>query len=509
MAQNFKPKVGKNVLESLTVGMYDDARFIFREYVQNAADQIDVAVENEILASRSAGRVEINIEVDGKRISIADNATGIKSEDVLKFLGDVANSEKDQTKRKGFRGIGRLGGLGYCEKLIFETTYKNEKVKSIMTLDANQLRKILQDRNDNADAAAVISVITDIELLPETASKHYFKVTMEAVTTAKVLDESSVRDYLSMVAPVPFHEDFTFVDDIKKHYKKNNVILDEYNITLNGDQVFKKYQNNLVEKETLTPILGIDFFEVRDNVDELIALGWFGFRDLSNIVLSPENKERGIRLRKSNIQIGDETTLSRFFKIERTNSRFIGELHAVSPFLIPNARRDYFNDNKTLQTFEERLKAIFESENWENRIAQTASNIHNRVKEVLEYKAIAKDFNKRKGNFASQAEENHYLTALNKAKAKAVRAKKELDKVYIAALKDTKVKTLYDHITAGKNLEVDSNDPKPKTIYNPPKFKKLSKKEADLVLDIFDLIEKTLDFKSAENLKKKIIDRYN
>jgi len=33
MADNFKPIIGKNVLETLTTGMYDDARFIFREYI--------------------------------------------------------------------------------------------------------------------------------------------------------------------------------------------------------------------------------------------------------------------------------------------------------------------------------------------------------------------------------------------------------------------------------------------------------------------------------------------
>jgi hypothetical protein len=49
MAESFKPTIGKTVLETLTSGMYDDARFIFREYIQNAADQIDEAVELGIL----------------------------------------------------------------------------------------------------------------------------------------------------------------------------------------------------------------------------------------------------------------------------------------------------------------------------------------------------------------------------------------------------------------------------------------------------------------------------
>ena len=36
-------KIGKYVIDSLTRSMYEDSRCIFREYIQNAADQIDLA----------------------------------------------------------------------------------------------------------------------------------------------------------------------------------------------------------------------------------------------------------------------------------------------------------------------------------------------------------------------------------------------------------------------------------------------------------------------------------
>ena len=42
-------KIGKDVIESLTLGMYEDCRFIFREYIQNAADQVDKAVKMSLL----------------------------------------------------------------------------------------------------------------------------------------------------------------------------------------------------------------------------------------------------------------------------------------------------------------------------------------------------------------------------------------------------------------------------------------------------------------------------
>lgn len=51
-------KIGKDVIESLTLGMYEDCRFIFREYIQNAADQVDKAVKMSLLEK---GADEIHI----------------------------------------------------------------------------------------------------------------------------------------------------------------------------------------------------------------------------------------------------------------------------------------------------------------------------------------------------------------------------------------------------------------------------------------------------------------
>ena len=39
-------KIGKNVLENLTQAMYDDCRIVYREYIQNSSDQIDIAINN-------------------------------------------------------------------------------------------------------------------------------------------------------------------------------------------------------------------------------------------------------------------------------------------------------------------------------------------------------------------------------------------------------------------------------------------------------------------------------
>ena len=113
-------KIGKYVIDSLTRSMYEDSRCIYREYIQNAADQIDIAREQH-LEDNDYYEVHVRIFRSQRRIEIEDTATGVRAanRDTLK---DVATSQKERGKRKGFRGIGRLGGLGYCTTLTFETS---------------------------------------------------------------------------------------------------------------------------------------------------------------------------------------------------------------------------------------------------------------------------------------------------------------------------------------------------------------------------------------------------
>jgi molecular chaperone HtpG len=118
MDKTSSPVIGKYVLENLTVGMYDDPRCVFREYVQNSADAIDKAVSLNLITNKE-GYIHIQISKDKKSIVIEDNGTGIMESRVIPMLQNVAQSDKEIGKERGFRGIGRLGGLGYCTSLVF------------------------------------------------------------------------------------------------------------------------------------------------------------------------------------------------------------------------------------------------------------------------------------------------------------------------------------------------------------------------------------------------------
>ena len=128
----------------------------------------------------------MRIDKDNRRISIQDNATGISKDKVMAILRNIAHSTKKRGEDKGFRGIGCLGGLGYCSKLIFETSYNGESVKSVMTWDAELLKYIINDRENIEEATEVLSRVTKLETEKEDCDAHYFNVIMEAVSSDEI-----------------------------------------------------------------------------------------------------------------------------------------------------------------------------------------------------------------------------------------------------------------------------------------------------------------------------------
>jgi molecular chaperone HtpG len=229
--ERYKPTIGKNVIENLTVGMYNDPRFVYREYVQNAVDQIDIAKKQKLYQSDNDASIYIKIDSDNKKVVIEDNAIGIEWQRVLPLLGNIAQSTKNRYENKGFRGIGRLSGLGYCEKLIFETSFYGEDRKSTVMWDSKRLKEIILDDTIQINTAELISIMTNYSFLDADKGDHYFKVIMENVTNEVLLDIKQVRDYLSMVASVPF----AYRNKIHNTAQEKDIV--EYKIVLNGENI--------------------------------------------------------------------------------------------------------------------------------------------------------------------------------------------------------------------------------------------------------------------------------
>ena len=157
--------IGAHILESLTTGMYQDSRTIFREYIQNSCDAIDEAVKAGVIAE-GEGEIRIELDAEGRNITIEDNGTGISAEDFVRVVGNVADSDKIQGESRGFRGIGRLCGLAYCGTLVFTAKYRGEGVVSRLRCSAEVLRQLLGERDSGIKrytASEVLKFVNEFE----------------------------------------------------------------------------------------------------------------------------------------------------------------------------------------------------------------------------------------------------------------------------------------------------------------------------------------------------------
>jgi molecular chaperone HtpG len=513
MDKDFSPIIGKDVIESLTLGMYDDSRFIFREYIQNSADQIDKAVKEGLLNS-CEGEIHISIDADNRTIIIEDNATGIKQSEVRPILQNIAQSTKQRGVDKGFRGIGRLGGLAYCEKLIFETSFLGEKTKSKLIWDAASLKDIINNRKDKEEAISVIKKVTSFEVSEEKKEAHYFKVILQDVTNDDLLDKKEIEKYLSMVAPLPFPTRFIYKSLIYKDAENNNFSLDEYKIFLNTEQLFKGYSTIIYkgdenDKKKEDEIIDIVFFKEYAEDGNLLYWGWHSVSE-KNQSLNQVNFTRGFRLRKSNIQIGDEYTLLKLQRDRRFHFYFLGEVYGVHPDLIPNSRRDYFTENNIFFEFENKLKIFFHTNIY--KLCYTASEINSSVKKIEELKTFEEEYKQKKeSGFTDKKEHQEYKEKFEKKKEDAIRAQKRIEKIEQEVVSNglQPVKRILDRVVQPqKSSDVNgitlSDEIEEKLTFRSDKLSSLTKEQRKLVSRIYSIIRDVLDNSTAENVIKKI-----
>lgn len=520
MDSKTRPIIGKYVIENLTVGMYDDSRCIYREYIQNSADAIDKAVAGNLIDKQDT-YIHILINENRRTISFEDNGTGILQNEFIKKLQNIAQSDKEIGKEKGFRGIGRLGGLAYCEKLIFETSFKGEAVKSIMTWDAKKLREIVTDRHEKESAAEVISDVTEFQTEPEEAEKHYFKITMSDVTSEELLNEGDVKDYLKMVAPLPFDGHFSFRVQIYEELKKEKLSVDEYNIFVNNEQLYKGYTNYFYsqskDKRTkVGEIRDIIFFKAYDRKDDLLYWGWHSISNIQNRQLEKVNKARGLRLRRSNIQIGDENRFEELFGVNSTDTRFqfyvVGEIYALHNDLIPNGRRDDFEDGETYRLFNDSLKPICSDI---KRLANQTSNLASAQRRINQYEEELKEFKqKQEKGFVSQEEQLKSIQDLQNRKKSAEEGKKKIERMSQTIAEqavETPLAKIFEDVVRSdsprvKEIQKILLDTEP--VYRTDKLTKLSNAERKLLSKVFVIIKNVLSSELSENLIQKIEEEF-
>jgi molecular chaperone HtpG len=514
--------IGKNIIEILTTGMYHNPLVIFREYIQNSIDAINEAVNRKILDDISEGDVQVTVDKEKRTVSFEDNGIGVPSEKAFRILTSIAASSKDRTKNLGFRGIGRLAGLAYCDDLLIETSTKGEASKTVLKWDGKKLREIIGDKSDNKLASDVVEAITSLSVgLLEREDAHYFKVKLLNVKNDKLLDVESVKRYLRMVAPVKFyHPTFMFSHDIVKGLVDRGVKCDGYKVFVNTTELFKAYQNNVYQedkthKKRIDEIIGTEFFELYSKDNQLLAVCWYALT--KNMQLIPVfNEAWGIRFRKGNIQVGDEFTLQRFFRENRFHRYFFGEIHVVHDELFPNGQRDYFDECDLLSEFEDQVQALTSKL---HSICRKASEWNTAEKFVEVCAAEIESYEKtvKSEEFYSPEHEEEEKAKLLKLREDAEKAEKKLKRLEELTEEDEVLKRFVDYRLNNKPnntrklKENCDSDPQPKNgnkKYKANKLSRLNKREQRLVGEIYEVIRTILPPDLQKVLIYKIEEKF-
>lgn len=355
-----KITIGRSVLETITVALYENPIILFREYVQNSLDAHNKAIDEGENAVNNF-HVTIDVNEQDKKIVIKDNGYGIATNEFAERMLGIGSSQKaaDRTRYIGFRGIGRISGLAFCSKLIFRNKVANSNKIHECVWDGDKYRKIL-DGGTGGDLQSIIKKIVTIKENPaerNTKAKHYFEVILEGYTNEikSMLENKNFKEKLIRMLPLKYDRKFKGANTIVSKYNSfmKNEDLKRFMVSVkyDGERLFKSYNDKFILGSSIV------FWEVRGkkkqdgSLGDKIGLLWFTFE---GHLKSQDNDEYyGILTRSKNVLMGVNDT---FAQVADANKEYVttfaqmaqalrgiyGELLINSQHLSDNSRRDWF-----------------------------------------------------------------------------------------------------------------------------------------------------------------------
>ena len=341
--------------------MYNDPLMVLREYVQNAVDSLDLVYQRGGIR-QGDGKVDVQIDGLNRVISVTDNGVGVSKDDVVGTLCSLGCSTKDRFEHRGFRGIGRLGGLGYCDQLVFETRSTESEPIFVVSWDGKELRELRGSgaNRESAESAVRRSVSITSRNPEKSDPASFFRATMRNVHRFhwdEIMNPKIVAGFLARVVPVDFDDDhFEFGPEIRR-YVSQVPGYRSYNIFLNNEPV-RRPHTRLVNLEGKSPdeIKKVKLFDVLSSDGQIFGRGWYAVTDFLS-ALPSQVEMRGIRVRQGNIEIGDEYSIANLYSERRFATWHIGEIH-LDYSIKANARRDGFEHSPNYEAFLEQMSFL-------------------------------------------------------------------------------------------------------------------------------------------------------
>ncbi|QNM83313.1 ATP-binding protein [Sphingomonas sabuli] len=345
-------RVGSYSLETLTTGMYEEPLHCVREYVQNAFDAIRSARATGLL-SDAAGLVTIAISGSAKRptLSIKDDGEGIPSAIAATTLVSIGASRKRSAINAGFRGIGRLAGIAYCTTLRFTTSARGEDKATVVEFDCGKMRGYMRPGADVQDVVDVMVRCATTGTRAAAVNDHFTEVEMIGLNGIGVefAEIDRLVPYLRQVCPTDYSDRFTPAPKIRAFATSLGHPLAfveiETRYKREKNQILKAYDDSAPTKGKTSIITDVELI----NSAELGWHGWIGLSNFKGEII--DDTVAGIRFRIKNIQVGGSDIIEDLgadLTVGGTEGRLqrwaVGEIFITDPAVVPNARRDGFED---------------------------------------------------------------------------------------------------------------------------------------------------------------------
>jgi molecular chaperone HtpG len=348
-------RVGSFSLETLTTGMYENPLHCIREYVQNSYDAIRAARAGGLLTA-DEGLITIAITGSSSRpsLSVRDNGEGIASSEAISTLVSIGASRKRSNINAGFRGIGRLAGVAYCTTLRFTTTAQGETQATIVEFDCGRMRGFMRPGAEIMDVKEVIRLCVKTGQAAAKADDHFTEVEMIGLTGIGL--EFAVIEklvpYLRQVCPTDYSDRFTMATRIRTFSDSVGHPLGSIEVETKfkreRTQILKAYDDASPTSDDRKSSIITDIELI--NAPELGWHGWIGKSNFKGEIT--DDMVAGVRFRLKNIQIGGSDLIEELgaeLTTGGTEGRLqrwaVGEIFITNPAVVPNARRDGFEDS--------------------------------------------------------------------------------------------------------------------------------------------------------------------
>ncbi len=198
----------------------------------------------------------------------------------------------------------------------------------------------------------------------QNANKHFFEVKLEGFTDApgECLSPKKMYDFVSQVAPVPYPDAFPYQDELRDAAEKSGILIENVQITIKSGvgkpkPVTKQYGASY-EFESGTVTLN-DCAIRHSPTDRWWA--WVGKKAESGAYT--DTRVGGLRVRVRNIQIDGTAIVRDIFRDHaksyvRFQDYFLGEIFIKTGTLVPNARRDGFEEDAAWKRIRNELATV-------------------------------------------------------------------------------------------------------------------------------------------------------